>query len=59
MHRTSIYRWYEHRLKYTDAQRPSVKEMMAIELRVRREGYLDDELAYFDLMGFWYEEDPA
>lgn len=33
----------------------SVKEMMAIELRVRHEEYLDDELAYFDLMGFWYE----
>jgi hypothetical protein len=33
--------------------------MMAIELRIRHEEYLDDELAYFDLMGFWYEEDPA
>jgi hypothetical protein len=31
---------------------------MAIELRVKHEEYLDDELAYFDLMGFWYE-DPA
>ncbi len=33
--------------------------MMAIELRIKHEECLDDELAYFDLMGFWYEEDPA